>query len=127
MTVCACIARMTARRAFEYCMRTQRITPESQMKPATRLTVFAAVVLAGFLLYSSLQAQKATCDVCVSFKGGHNCARASADTAKDAAKSAQTTACGTIAARNGRVDRVRQRAAGGGEVNCAENAHANRS
>jgi hypothetical protein len=67
------------------------------MKPATRLTIIAAVVLAGFLLYSSLQAQKATCDVCVNFKGGHNCARASAVNAKDAAKSAQSTACGTIA------------------------------
>ena len=29
------------------------------MKPATRLTIIAAVVLAGILLYSTLQAQKA--------------------------------------------------------------------
>ena len=67
------------------------------MKPATRLTLIAAVVLAGILLYGTLQAQKAKCEVCVSFKGGHNCARASAETEKEAAKSAQTTACGTIA------------------------------
>jgi len=67
------------------------------MKPATRLTIIAAVALAGFLLYNSLQAQKATCDVCVSFKGLNNCARASAVDAKEAAKSAQSTACGTIA------------------------------
>lgn len=67
------------------------------MKPATRLTIIAAVVLAGFLLYSTLQAQKASCEVCVSFKGGHNCAKASAESKKEAAKSAQTTACGTIA------------------------------
>ncbi len=67
------------------------------MKPATRLTVIAAIVLAAILLYSTLQAQKASCDVCVNFKGGHNCAKASAETKKEAAKSAQTTACGTIA------------------------------
>jgi hypothetical protein len=67
------------------------------MKPATRLTIIAAVILAGILLYGSLQAQKATCDVCVSFKGANNCARASAETKKEAAKSAQSTACGTIA------------------------------
>jgi len=67
------------------------------MKPATRLTIIAAVVLAGILLYSTLQAQKASCEVCVSFKGATNCAKASAETKKEAAKSAQTTACGTIA------------------------------
>jgi hypothetical protein len=67
------------------------------MKPATRLTLFAVVVLAAILLWSTLQAQKASCDVCVSYKGANNCARASAENAKDAAKSAQSTACGTIA------------------------------
>jgi hypothetical protein len=67
------------------------------MKPATRLTVIAVVVLAGILLYSTLQAQKSKCDVCVAFKGSRNCATASAETAKEAAKSAQTTACGPIA------------------------------
>lgn len=67
------------------------------MKPATRLTIIAAIALAGILLYSTLQAQKASCEVCVSFKGAHNCAKASAETKKEAAKSAQTTACGTIA------------------------------
>lgn len=67
------------------------------MKPATRLIVIAVVVLAGILLYSTLQAQKSKCDVCVAFMGAHNCARASAETPKEAARSAQTTACGPIA------------------------------
>ena len=67
------------------------------MKPATRLTLFAVVALAAFLLWSTLAAQKASCNVCVAFKGAQNCARASAETKKEAARSAQTTACGTIA------------------------------
>ncbi len=67
------------------------------MKPATRLTLFAVVVLAAFLLWSTLSAQKASCNVCVAYKGGQNCARASAENKKEAAKSAQTTACGPIA------------------------------
>ncbi len=66
------------------------------MKPATRLTVFAAVALGLFLLYSTLAAQKAACNVCVAFKGNHNCAHATAETAKEATRSAQTTACGPI-------------------------------
>jgi hypothetical protein len=67
------------------------------MKPATRLTLFAVVVLAAFLLWSTLQAQKASCNVCVSYHGSRNCARASAETAKEATRSAQTTACGPVA------------------------------
>jgi hypothetical protein len=67
------------------------------MKPATRLTLFAAIVLAVILLWSTLAAQKATCNVCVSYHGGQNCARASAETKKEAARSAQSTACGPIA------------------------------
>jgi hypothetical protein len=67
------------------------------MKPATRLTLFAVVVLAAILLWSTLQAQKAKCNVCVSYHGARNCARASAETKTEAAKSAQSTACGPIA------------------------------
>jgi hypothetical protein len=67
------------------------------MKPATRLTVFAIVVLAAFLLWSTISAQKAKCNVCVSYRGAHNCAHASAASEKEAARSAQTTACGPIA------------------------------
>jgi hypothetical protein len=67
------------------------------MKPATRLTLIAVVVLAAFLLWSTLQAQKASCNVCVSYHGSRNCARASAETAKEATRSAQSTACGPVA------------------------------
>ena len=67
------------------------------MKPATRLTVFAIVVLAAFLLWSTISAQKARCNVWVSFRGSQNCAHASAASEKEAARSAQTTACGPIA------------------------------
>lgn len=67
------------------------------MKPATRLTLFAVVVLAGILLWSTLQAQKSACTVCVAYKGGRNCAHATAETPKEAQRSAQTTACGPLA------------------------------
>lgn len=67
------------------------------MKPATRLTLFAVVALAAFLLWSTMQAQRAACTVCVAYNGGNNCAHATAATAKDAERSAQTTACGPLA------------------------------
>jgi len=67
------------------------------MKPATRLTLFAAIVLAAILLWSTLDAQKSACTVCVAYKGGRNCAHATAASPKEAQRSAQTTACGPLA------------------------------
>ena len=86
------------------------------MKPATRLTVLAAVALAAFLLWSTMQAQKFACNVCVSYKGAHNCARATAETAKEAAKSAQTTACGPVA--HGMAESIECDNIPPAEVNC---------
>lgn len=58
------------------------------------LAVLAAFVL--LLLYSTLSAQKVECEVCVEYNGRRNCATASHETEEQAARSAQTTACGPI-------------------------------
>ena len=57
------------------------------------------MVLAFFLLllYNTLSAQKAECNVCVEFHNRRNCATASHSSEEEAAKSAQTTACGPLA------------------------------
>lgn len=67
------------------------------LKRSTLVTLAAAILFAALLLYSTLSAQKVECDVCVAFKGLTNCATATAATEADAARSAQATACGTIA------------------------------
>ena len=61
--------------------------------------VVAVVVVAfiGYLLWSTLAAQAAECRVCVAYGSGRNCATASAASDKEAVRSAQTTACGTLA------------------------------
>ena len=66
----------------------------------TRRVFAIVVVLAffGYLLWSTLASQRAQCQVCVAFKGGRNCATASAATVKDATRNAQTTACGVLTA-----------------------------
>jgi hypothetical protein len=56
------------------------------------------VVFVGYLLWSTLASQRAECQVCVAFKGGRNCATASAASTKEATRNAQTTACGVLAA-----------------------------
>jgi hypothetical protein len=67
------------------------------MKRSTLLTLAAVLAFAAMLLYSTLSAQKAECEVCVSFNGRDNCATARGSSEVEAARSAQSTACGTIA------------------------------
>lgn len=61
------------------------------------IAILVIVGFAGFLLWSTLAAQKVTCHVCVEFAGGRNCATASHSNEADALRSAQTTACGPLA------------------------------
>ena len=49
-----------------------------------------------FLTWSTLSAQKVTCQICVQFNGSRNCASASHETEAEAVRSAQTTACGPL-------------------------------
>lgn len=66
------------------------------MKPKTLLTIAAILVFAAFLAYTTLSAQKVTCTVCVEFNGRNNCASASHEDQNQAARAAQTTACGPV-------------------------------
>ena len=67
------------------------------MKPKTLLTLAAILAFVGLLAWSTLSAQKVTCEVCVEFSGGRNCAKASHSSEAEAARTAQTTACGPLA------------------------------
>lgn len=67
------------------------------MKRSTLLTVAVVLAFAALLLYSTLSSQKAECQVCVSFNGRDNCATARGSNEVEAQRSAQSTACGTIA------------------------------
>jgi len=66
------------------------------------LGVAVAALLFGWLLWSTLAAQRYECEVCVEFRGRRACATASASSERAAARAAQATACGKLA--KGRVD-----------------------
>lgn len=66
----------------------------SRSKAITALVVLGFVA---FLLWTTLAGQRAQCEVCVEFGGGRNCATASHSSPDEAARSAQTTACGPLA------------------------------
>lgn len=67
------------------------------MKPKTLGWLALVAAFVGLLTWSTLSAQKVECDVCVEFNGAKNCAKASHETEAEAARSAQTTACGPLA------------------------------
>jgi hypothetical protein len=66
-------------------------------RPQKALVVLILIGFVAFLAYTTLSAQKVECEVCVEFGSGRNCAMASATSEKEAARSAQTTACGPLA------------------------------
>lgn len=68
------------------------------------VTILLVVGFFGLLLYNTLSAQKATCEVCVEYNGRRNCATASHESPDEAAHSAQATACGPLT--NGMNDQI---------------------
>jgi hypothetical protein len=67
------------------------------MKRGNIVAALVVAALVSFLLWSTLGAQRVQCRSCAEFNGKRNCATATAATREEAARSAQTTACGTIA------------------------------
>ncbi len=68
------------------------------MRSKPLIWVAVVVLFTAFLAWSTLSSQKYSCEVCVEFNGSANCAAASHATEAEAARSAQTTACGPVAA-----------------------------
>jgi hypothetical protein len=66
------------------------------MKRSTVITIAVLLGFVAFLAWSTLSAQKVTCDVCVNYNAQKNCASASHESEVEAARSAQTTACGPV-------------------------------
>jgi hypothetical protein len=67
------------------------------MKRGKLVAALVATALVAFLLWSTLGAQRVECKACAEYGGQQNCAIATAATRAEAARSAQATACGTIA------------------------------
>ncbi len=65
-----------------------------------RNLILTVLLLAGMGLFfwrKTMSAQLATCEVCVVFNGQRQCSRASGQDAKEATRTAHSTACGPIA------------------------------
>ena len=67
------------------------------MKRATLVGIIIAAIFAGFLLWSTLSAQRIDCEACVEFNGQRNCAKVSGKTQSETLRAAVSTACGPVA------------------------------
>lgn len=66
------------------------------MKRSTVITLVFLLAIGAVLVWSTLRAQQAECEVCVAFGGGERCATASANSEEEAAAAAQVAACGPL-------------------------------
>ena len=64
----------------------------------TMLFWIFAIGFVALLAYTSIKPQGVTCEVCMTFNGGGRCAKASGPTKPAATETAQTAACGPLAA-----------------------------
>lgn len=64
---------------------------------ANLITALVVLAFAAYLLWSTLSSQRVECTVTVAFRGGENVGTASAASEADAAREAQTAACGPLA------------------------------
>jgi hypothetical protein len=67
------------------------------MKKTVWAGVIFAVLVVGFVMYSSFRGHPYTCQVCMSFHGARDCRTASADTRENALRTAITNACAQLA------------------------------
>ncbi|MCC7052598.1 MAG: hypothetical protein IT355_04980 [Gemmatimonadaceae bacterium] len=63
----------------------------------TLLTILFVAAMGVLFWKKTMGAQLATCEVCVVFNGQRQCSRASGATSVEAARTAQSTACGPVA------------------------------
>jgi len=66
------------------------------MKRGTLIGIIIAAIFVGFLLWSTLSAQRVDCQACVEFAGRRNCAKVSGATQAEALRAAVSTACGPV-------------------------------
>lgn len=68
------------------------------------LTLLALAGIATLFWKKTMAAQLATCEVCVVFNGQRQCSKASGASAQEAARAAQSTACGPVS--NGMNEKI---------------------
>jgi hypothetical protein len=66
------------------------------MNKTTLIAILFALLVLGVLIYSSLNLQQYSCEVCISYQGRNNCSTASGTSEEEATRTATDVACAPI-------------------------------
>ncbi len=66
------------------------------MSKATLVSILFLLAVLGALVYSTMDLQGYSCEVCITFNGRTNCAKASGTSREEAQRTATDTACAPI-------------------------------
>lgn len=66
------------------------------MSKTTLVSILFLLAVFGALVYSTLDLQGYSCEVCITFNGRQNCAKASGTSREEAQRTATDTACAPI-------------------------------
>lgn len=66
------------------------------MSKTTLVSILFLLAVLGALVYSTLDLQGYSCEVCITFNGRQNCAKASGTSREEAQRTATDTACAPI-------------------------------
>lgn len=66
------------------------------MNKTTVIAILFALLVLGALIYSTMDLQQYSCEVCVTYQGQTNCATASGTSAQEATRTASDVACAPI-------------------------------
>jgi hypothetical protein len=75
------------------------------MSKAALISVLFLLAFVGLVVYSTLDLNKVTCEVCMTFNGVSKCAKASGTTREEAQRTATDTACAPIS--SGMTDSIK--------------------
>jgi hypothetical protein len=69
---------------------------KTSMSKAALISVLFLLAFVGLVVYSTLDLNKETCEVCMTFNGQSKCAKASGTSREEAQRTATDTACAPI-------------------------------
>jgi hypothetical protein len=88
------------------------------MNKTTLIAIAFGLIVLGVLIYSTMNLQKISCEVCVTYRGQNNCSTAAGTTREEAVRTATDVACAPIS--NGMTESIQCSNTPPKSVNCTE-------
>jgi hypothetical protein len=88
------------------------------MNKTTLIAILFSLLVLGVLIYSSMNLQQFSCEVCITYQGRNNCSTAAGTTREEAARTATDVACAPIT--NGMTESIQCSNTPPTSVNCTE-------